>query len=164
MPTEMPDLPIETNILKGYQHKFEISIFPHVSYHTQTVQLPGCSIDTPEMATPHRNIILPGTKMTFDPITLTFLVDDDLLNWKEIYYWLLKMAFDKAEYSTLQADGTMHILNGNLTPKTTVKFINLHPTTLSELSFDSSQTDPNPQIAFVTMEYDYFVFDGDEIL
>lgn len=167
MPTEMPDAPIETNILKGYQYKFDISIFPHVSYHSQSVQLPSVSIDSPIFATPHRDLNLPGTKMTFDPITLTFLVDDNLNNWKEVYYWMLKMTFDKAKYkefNSLQADGTLHILNGDLTPKTIVKFVNLHPTSLSELSFDSTQTDPDPQVAFITMEYDYFIFDGDEQL
>ena len=167
MPTEMQDVPIETNILKGYQFKFEISIFKHVTYHCQSTQLPSVSIDTPVFTTPHRDITLPGTKMTFDPITITFLVDDDLLNWKEVYYWMLKMSFNKAKYrefNSLQADGTLHILNGNLTPKTTVKFMNLHPTSLSELTFDSSQVDPEPQIAFMTMEYDYMIFDGDEQL
>lgn len=164
MPTEMPDVPIETNILKGYQFKFEIHIFPHVTYHCQSTQLPSISIDQPELATPHRNMILPGTKVTFDPLTVTFLVDDDLSNWKEVYYWILKMGFDKAKFKDLRSDGTLHILNGDLTPKTTVKFINLHPTSLSELTFDSTQVDPDPQVAFMTLEYDYMVFDGDEQL
>lgn len=164
MPTEMPDEPIETNILRGYQYKFEISIFPHVTYHSQSVQLPSMSIDTPLFATPHRDIIMPGTKLDFDPLTITFLVDDDLNNYKEVYYWMLKMAFDKSTHKANKADGTLHILNGDLTPKTTVKFINLHPTTLSDISFDSSQTEPESQVVFITMEYDYFLFDGDEPL
>lgn len=163
--TQRPVVPnIQTNILKGYQYKFEIDIFPHVSYHCQTVQLPSVTIDNPEFATPHRNMILPGTKIAFDPLNLTFLIDDDLNNYKEIYYWLLKMAFDKAAYKTLQSDGVLHLLNGDLTPKSVVKFINLHPTSLSELSFDSTQDEPDPQTGFITMEYDYFIFEGDDPL
>lgn len=155
---------IQTNILKGFQFKLEIDSLPHVTYHAQTVPLPGMSIDTPSYNTSHRDILLPGTKLTFDPLTVTFLVDDDLSNYKEIYHWLLKMAFGRSDYSEMQSDGVLHVLNGDLTAKTTIKFLNLHPTSLSELNFDSSQSDVEPQIAFMTMEYDYFLFDGDRLL
>ena len=163
--TKRPIVPeIETNILKGYQYKFELDIFPHVSYHTQSVQLPSVTIDTPVFITPHRDMVLPGTKATFDPLNLTFLVDDQLNNFREVYNWILKMTFDKASFKELRSDGVLHILNGDLTSKTSIKFINMHPTSLSELSFDSTQDEPDPQVAFITMEYDYYLFEGDSNL
>ena len=161
MPKRPLEPKIQTNILKGYQFKLEIEAFPHVSYHASNCQIPGVTIDQPEFATPHRNMILPGSKITFDPFNLSFFIDDDLNNYKEIYYWLLNITFQDQKLVTYKSDMTLHILNGDLTPKTSVKFINAHPTLLSEISFDSSYSEPEPLMGFITMEYDYFIFDGD---
>jgi len=169
MPKRPLESPIQTNIIKDYQFKFEIEIFPHVSYHMRNMQLPGVSVDNPQFSTPHRDLMLPGTKLTFDVLTVAFLLDDDLSNYKEVYYWLLYMAmttspYDERPYSEKQSDAVLHILDGDLTPKTSVKFINCHPTTISDLSFDSGMDVGNSMEAFITLEYDYFIFDGDPIL
>ena len=155
---------IQTNILKNYQFKFDIDIFPNVTYHVRDCQLPSVSTDQPVFVTPHRDMILPGSKIIFDPLTITFLVDDDLANYKEVYYWLLKIAFDKANFKSLRSDAVLHILNGDLTPKTSIKFINCAPNLLGDLSFDSGSEEPESQMGMMTLEYDYFIFDGDDPL
>jgi len=128
----MPNTEVQTNILKNYQFKFDIDMFPNVTYHVRDCQLPSVSTDQPVFATPHRDLILPGSKIIFDPLTITFLVDDDLKNYKEVYYWLLKIAFDKASFKSLRSDAVLHILNGDLTPKTSIKFINCAPNLLGD--------------------------------
>jgi len=164
MPKRPLEEPIQTNILKGYQFKFDIELFPHVTYHMRDCQLPSVTTDQPMFATPRRDIILPGSKLTFDPLTLTFLVDDDLLNWREIYYWLIKSTFQKHKFQDLFSDGVLHILNGDLTPKTSVKFMNCHPTMIGDLTFDSGSSEPESMLGIVTLEYDYFIFAGDDEL
>ena len=164
MPKRPLEPAIQTNIMKGYQFKFEIEMFPHVSYHMRDCQLPSVTMDQPTFSTPRRDLIVPGSKLTFDPLTLSFLVDDDLHNWKEIYYWLINSTFKKHTYKEIFSDGTLHILNGDLTPKTSVKFYNCHPTMVGDLTFDSGSAEPESLLGLVTLEFDYFIFVGDDQL
>ena len=164
MPKRPLDPPIQTNILRDMQFKFEIDIFPHVSYHLRDIQLPSVSVDQPIFSTPHRDVTIPGSKIIFDPLTITFLVDDDLQNWKEIYYWLIGSTFKEHKYKDVFSDGTLHILNGDLTPKTSIKFINCHPTMIGDLTFDSGSTEPQSLMGLIMLDYDYYIFTGDDIL
>lgn len=160
MPTPLTP-PIQTNILKDYQFKLEIDNFPHVTYHCQNVPVPGVSLDSPMISTPHRDMMIPGSKIIFDPLNVIFLVDDDLNNYREVYYWMLNITFQAQKMKTYKSDLSFHILNYDLTPKRVLKFVNAHPTSLGELTFDSASTEPNVHQGFVTFEYDYFIFDGD---
>ena len=43
--------------------------------------------------TPFSDIPIEGEKLTFDQLNISFLVDEDLQNYQEIYSWLLSMGF-----------------------------------------------------------------------
>ena len=74
--------------------KFSIIKLPKVEYFCTAVNLPGVSLaDNYSQPTPFRDIPLPGEKLSYDRLTMTFLVDENLENYQEIHGWLRGLGF-----------------------------------------------------------------------
>ncbi len=74
--------------------KFSIIKLPKVEYFCTQVNLPGVSIsDNYTQPTPFRDIPLPGEKLRYEPLSVTFLVDENLENYQEIHGWLRGIGF-----------------------------------------------------------------------
>jgi len=74
--------------------KFSIIKLPKVEYFCTAVNLPGVSLaDNYSQPTPFRDIPLPGEKLLYDRLTMTFLVDENLENYQEIHGWLRGLGF-----------------------------------------------------------------------
>ena len=74
--------------------KFSIIKLPKVEYFCTQVNLPGINLaDNYEQPTPFRNIPLPGEKLQYEALTMTFLVDENLENYQEIHGWLRGLGF-----------------------------------------------------------------------
>ena len=74
--------------------KFNIIKLPKVEYFCTAVNLPGISLaDNYSQPTPFRNIPLPGEKLDYEPLSMTFLVDENLENYQEIHGWLRGLGF-----------------------------------------------------------------------
>jgi len=88
--------------------KFNIIKLPKVEYFCTAVNLPGVSLsDNYTQPTPFRDIPLPGEKLSYDRLTMTFLVDENLENYQEIHGWLRGLGFPGgyAEFKTLLDSG-----------------------------------------------------------
>jgi len=84
--------------------KFSIIKLPKVEYFCTAVNLPGVSLaDNYSQPTPFRDIPLPGEKLSYDRLTMTFLVDENLENYQEIHGWLRGLGFPggHSEFKTL---------------------------------------------------------------
>ena len=74
--------------------KFSIVKLPKVEYFCTQVNLPGISIsDNYSQPTPFRDIPLPGEKLSYEPLSVTFIVDENLENYQEIHGWLRGIGF-----------------------------------------------------------------------
>ena len=74
--------------------KFSIIKLPKVEYFCTQVNLPGISIsDNYSQPTPFRDIPLPGEKLSYEPLAVTFIVDENLENYQEIHGWLRGIGF-----------------------------------------------------------------------
>ena len=74
--------------------KFSILKLPKVEYFCTAINLPGISLaDNYSQPTPFRDIPLPGEKLSYDRLNMTFLVDENLENYQEIHGWLRGLGF-----------------------------------------------------------------------
>ena len=90
------------------QFKFSISKLPKVEYFCTSVNVPGITLGgSPVQATPLKDIPLPGDKLTYEPLQMSFLVDENLENFQEIHGWLVGLGFprDYSEFQNLVASG-----------------------------------------------------------
>jgi len=100
--------PTKLDYASPTQFKFNIIKLPKVEYFVTSVNLPGISMGSVNQATPLKDLPGPGDKLTYDTLTLNFLVDENLENYREIHGWLTGLGFprDHSEFATLQGAGT----------------------------------------------------------
>ena len=164
--------------------KFSIVKLPKVEYFCTQVNLPGISIsDNYSQPTPFRDIPLPGEKLRYEPLSVTFLVDENLENYQEIHGWLRGLGFPGGheEFKTLLvggsdrfptskdkgkspnqggifSDATLNILTSKNNPVTEVRFNDCFPISLSSLQYNQQATDTDYLTATVTFEYKLYDF------
>ena len=79
------------------QFKFNILKLPTVEYFCTSVNIPGVSLDFIEQKTTVKNIPVPGDKLTYGDLTMSFLVDENLINYQEIHGWLTGLGFPESQ-------------------------------------------------------------------
>ena len=78
------------------QFKFQLTKLPKVEYFTTACNIPGISLNATVQPTPLADIPLPGDTITFSDLEITFLVDENLENYREIHGWMYGIGFPKA--------------------------------------------------------------------
>ena len=90
------------------QFKFSILKLPKVEYFCTSVNIPGITLGgNITQQTPFKDIPLPGDKLTYEPLRMSFLVDENLENFQEIHGWLIGLGFprDYSEFQNLVSAG-----------------------------------------------------------
>jgi hypothetical protein len=163
------------NPLRPSQFRFTLARAPKVTFFSNQANLPSMSLGIANQATYLKDIPVPGDKINFEDLTLKFIVDEDLVNYTEIYNWIkglgypedLEQIYDlqrenKNRYSRLNSqmniysDGTLQILTSNQRPNVQVKFYDLFPYDLTTLIFDATVTDGDPLTAQAKFKYTFF--------
>ena len=67
--------PTKLDYASPTQFKFTILKLPKVEYFCTAVNIPGISLGDATQATSLKNIPIPGDKLTYEPLQMTFLVD-----------------------------------------------------------------------------------------
>ncbi|RPG29002.1 MAG: hypothetical protein CBB72_016405 [Muricauda sp. TMED12] len=131
--------------------------FPNVEYSVQSVFIPDITVPAAPLSTPQRRLGIVGDKIDYAPVTLTFLIDEDLKNYIEIHDWMLGTVNQKdtAEYRK-ERDMTLSIISSHNNVTKQLQFVDAFPSSLSSLPFDVTITDITYLQAQVTFEYSYF--------
>jgi len=93
----LQDQPINTSFLSPIGFKFQLNNFPAVNYFCQSATLPGISIGTISVPTPLKTIELSGDEVTFEELSIKFIVDENMKNWLSIYDWIIGLGFPTEE-------------------------------------------------------------------
>ena len=170
--------PESTNFLSQLGFRFLIERIPNVNYFCQAAEIPGISINSVDSNTPFTVIPHAGSRLTFNPLDLKFVVDENIANYLEIYNWLVGMGrpdsfqqtvdFAKQSHGfasridsvqKMESDGTLLILDGDKNPKIQVFFEAMFPVSISGLSFNSTDSDVQYIEATAQFRYRKFSFE-----
>ena len=88
--------PTKLDYASPTQFKFQITKLPKVEYFTTACNIPGISLNATVQPTPLADIPLPGDTIIFSDLEITFLVDENLENYREIHGWMYGIGFPKA--------------------------------------------------------------------
>jgi hypothetical protein len=100
--------PTKLDYASPTQFKFSIIKLPKVEYFCTAVNIPGITLGgTMSQPSPLKDIPIPGEKLTYEPLQMTFLVDENLENFQEIHGWLVGLGFprDHNEFRDLVSSG-----------------------------------------------------------
>jgi len=174
--------PTNLDFASPSQFKFSLLKIPNVEYFTTGANIPSISFTgDAEMNTPLKSIAFMGDTMDFADLEITFLVNENLQNYREIHDWMIGIGFpqDNPQHakavvedaglkpnsgnlsnpSTLMSDATLTILTNKNNPSLKVNFKNCFPTTLSGLTYNTQITDTEQLTASVTFKYDLYTFE-----
>ncbi len=107
--------PTKLDYASPTQFKFSISKLPKVEYFCTAVNIPGVNLGETTQATPLKRIPIPGDTLVYEPLQMTFLVDENLENFQEIHGWLVGLGFprDHKEFQNLLRAGSDRFPNRN---------------------------------------------------
>ena len=86
------------------QFRFKMTKLPTVEFFIQSANIPGITLGETSIETPLKDIPIPGDKVTYSSLEVSFLVDENLNNYKEIHDWITGLGFpqDYKQFQTLQ--------------------------------------------------------------
>ena len=87
------------------QFRFKCTKLPQVEFFCQKANIPGIRLGLADQKTSLKDIPIPGDKITFSDLQISFLVDENLNNYKEIHDWILGLGFPDThqQFADLQA-------------------------------------------------------------
>ena len=100
--------PSKSDYASPIQFRFKCTKLPTVEFFVQSANIPGISLGSATQTNPLYDIPLPGDKITYSALDMSFLVDENLNNYKEIHDWILGLGFPRnhTQFQDLQAAGT----------------------------------------------------------
>lgn len=169
-------IPADLNLLQSNGFQFSIAKYPEVSYFCQEANIPDISLPSAEVMTPLSSMPFPGDKLVFGDLTIQFLIDENMNNYKVIHDWMVSLGFPKLhnQYSSFVnkninslntapsvaafSDATLIVLNSVNMPVRTVHYIDITPTGLQTITLRSTETDTNYLAGVATFNYNYYEF------
>jgi len=141
----------------GFRLAIDRLKFPNAEFNVQTASIPEISVNAAQYATPQRTIEVSGDKVTYAPLTISFIIDENLTNYNEIHDWLFGLVTVSEDRSVSKTrDMSLLILDSHNNVSREITFTNAFPTSLSTLDFDAKSTDVEYLIADATFSYSYF--------
>lgn len=153
---------------------FNIQRLPKVSYFAQEVNLPTLALGSTQQATPFSQAIVAGDMLEYSALTVQFLVDDGMKNYRSIHDWLVGLGFpenhdqyqdilDAAPLSGSNlkrsySDATLTILGNTNSPIQTIQFVDVFPESLDSMTFVSNSQDVQYLVGSATFRYSYYKF------
>ena len=161
------------NFLSPLGFRLSINRIPNTIYYCQAVNLPEMSIDELETFTPFASLKNPGSKLRFGPVVVRFRVDEEMKNFRELYFWLHALGRPDNFLQTRQwvngqdsakttkeesiinqlSDGTLSVLTSQNNASLRIKFLDMFPVSLTALDFDTTLTDVEYLEATVQFAY-----------
>ena len=100
--------PSKSDYASPIQFRFKCTKLPLVEFFVQSANIPGINLGSATQTNPLYDIPLPGDKITYSALDMSFLVDENLNNYKEIHDWILGLGFpsNHQQFADLQTAGS----------------------------------------------------------
>jgi len=146
MPAEWVGNQLENrNYLSPIGFQLQLDIFKGVDFMCQRANLPDIQMPVTEVPTRFRTYpVVPGGGVTYGDLVVTFIIDEELINYKSVHDWIrdngnadqMETTEDYPRYS----NGQLLILSSNFNANHIIDYVSLFPYSLSPIAFDASDS------------------------
>ena len=165
------------NFLSVVGFKFLLNRCPKVDFYCNSANIPEVTLGTAVQRTYLKDIPVPGDKMSYGDLNITFMVDEDMENYLQLYQWITSLGFPESlnQFNELKdtdrllpekpasgnafnerSDATLMILNSDFNPSVKIKFKDVFPVSLSAVPFDTTQEQQTYYTATAVFRYTIF--------
>ena len=171
----MPAQPSNVNFLSGFGFSLEVKNLPNVDYFIQKISVPGLTLGQANQPTPLAFPVPYPGDLTFNDLVMTFKIDEALKSYTEIWNWMTLLGSPStfSQYATiLQKDqdinpgpgatmspATLTIYNNKYNPIFRINFMDIWPSSLSDINFDATSADVTYLTADVTFKYTLYTIE-----
>lgn len=173
------------NFQTASRFDFSVEKIPNVDFFVQTVKLPGITLGVAEEGTPFTKIPWPGDHITWEPLNITFKLDEEWKTWYEIHKWIIGQGFPekfkqyydlkhgldkdldgnlivpigkpKPKIGHIYSDATLLIHTSHNNPNIKITFSDAFPVFLSPLNFQTNLSDEKYLTCTVDFRYTYYI-------
>ena len=159
--------PSNINQLNIVSFEVNFSRLPNVEYFCQRVNIPAVILGEAFQPMPFMNLPVEGDTLSFEAMNLSFILDEDMQNYTEIYTWLtalgfprdyeqfktLKPASEASEYASMFSDMDIMLQTNKSNPNYKITFNDVFPTSLSSVQFDTSVSALEPIVVDATFNF-----------
>lgn len=162
--------PTNKNFLSPLNFKFLLKRAPHINFFVVKANIPSISLPVIDIPNVFLDIPTTQTHLKYGIFSITFQVDEDMMNYMELHDWIRALGFPDNfdEYKKLtmvpqytgeglRSDIGLVILNSTKTPNFEFAFRDAFPTYLSDVTFDTTLQDV--QYITATAEFAYTMYD-----
>jgi T4-like virus tail tube protein gp19 len=143
--TALTRTPQNTNFLQPTKYLLTFSRISDTQYFCQQVNLPGVSLGEVQRVSPLLDLYSPGNKLTYNPLEITFTLDEELISWKNLYDWFTSIAnpegfAGRESGKDNLSDATLTIMSALNNPLLRIEFTNCYPLSLTDIQFDTTSS------------------------
>ena len=91
----------------GTQWRLAFNRLPKTTWFCTAANIPGITLGEAQYPTPMTDMVVTGDKLTFETLNITFLVDEELQNYRELWDWIVGMGspVNHSQWSTILTKG-----------------------------------------------------------
>ena len=175
----VPGLARQPEVFDSAQNsQFRVSFpnYPKIEYFCTAITIPGISLTAVDRPTSLANIPMVGDTVTYENFDMTFLVDEKLENYRQLYDWMINIGFpdnhsqfrreDRRDQSGFQRGGDRElyddlmitVLSSKNNPIVRVRLYEAWPVQLSGLEYTQTGTDTEYLTCDVSWAYQTYDF------
>ena len=165
-------IPANRSFLSNNKFDFVLKRIPNFTFLVQSVNLPGLSLLSTSINTPFSAVSIPGNQITFSSLTLSFIVDEDMQSWLELYNWIVQLSNPKGynkvgtltgkpgSVTSTTSDATLFIKSNANNSNLRFDFVDVYPTELGEMNFTTTD---NQEFVTSTVTFNYGYYEATNI-
>ena len=98
----------ELDFASPTQFRFQIQKLPEVQFFAQTINIPGISVEGLTQSSPLNQIAIAGSDLSYEDLTVSFLIDEEYRNYREVHDWLKGLSFPEnhTQFQNLLSEGS----------------------------------------------------------
>ena len=135
--------------------QIDIPLAPSVNEWIQSVSLPGLTLGEASIENPFIRQPEPGDKLIFSPLSFSFIVDEQMKNFIEMYNWMTALGFpenlqqygvmprqvNRVSDKDVTCDITILVYNNQTKPILKFTMFGCFPIALGDMPLNSAGTD-----------------------
>jgi hypothetical protein len=171
-------IPTNQSLAQSTKFRLSFSRLPYMTFFCNSINLPGISSSPTQLNTPFSDLPVPGDKIEYEPLEVSFLVDEDYRSWLTVHDWVRGITFPTTfdEYKKLgllgttrpqsklaesverpqYSDAILTLYTNKNNPHIRVKFRNCFPISLSSINFSTQDTADIIISGSASFKFDYY--------
>lgn len=161
--------PVNKSFLSNNKFEFSLDRIPNFTFLVQSINLPSITLQSTQINTPFTALKVPGNIIVFNTMSLTFMIDEDMESWHEIYDWITQLGnpegLDKrgslkgprGSNRDIYSDGTLIVNTNSNNPNWKITFTDMYPTDIGEVQFSTTESQEF-LTSTVSFDYTYYEF------